>query len=111
VPAHKASAVQLSAEHEREPDELVQSHSTPRKMGKWARITLLTAARPGVSETPSLASSVARQLGIWRKTANFPSALRAVSPGARACRRRCGVTCRQYARNAMKVWALIRRPS
>jgi DNA-binding CsgD family transcriptional regulator len=62
VPAHKASAVQLSAEHERELDELVRAHSTPQKLAERARIILLAAAGLGVGET-------ARQLGIWRKTA------------------------------------------
>jgi putative transposase len=62
VPAHKASPVQLSAEHERELNELVRAHSTPQKLAERARIILLAAAGLGVGET-------ARQLGIWRKTA------------------------------------------
>ena len=32
MPAHKASPVQLSAEHERELNELVRAHSTPQKL-------------------------------------------------------------------------------
>ena len=62
MPAHKASPVQLSAEHERELNELVRAHSTPQKLAERARIILLAAAGLGVGET-------ARQLGIWRKTA------------------------------------------
>jgi putative transposase len=62
VPAHKASPVQLSAEHERELKDLVRAHSTPQKLAERARIILPAAAGLGVGET-------ARQLGIWRKTA------------------------------------------
>jgi hypothetical protein len=62
VPAHKASPVQLSAEHERELNNLVRAHSTPQKLAERARIILLTAAGVGITET-------AKQLGIWRKTA------------------------------------------
>lgn len=62
MPALKASAVQLSAEHERELTDLVRAHSTPQKLAERARIVLLAAAGLGVEET-------ARQLGIWRKTA------------------------------------------
>jgi hypothetical protein len=62
VPAHKASPVQLSAEHERELNNLVRAHSTPQKLAERARIVLLAAAGVGIAET-------ARQLGIWRKTA------------------------------------------
>jgi putative transposase len=62
VPAHKASAVQLSAEHERELTDLVRAHSTPQKLAERARIVLLAAAGLGIEET-------AQQLGIWRKTA------------------------------------------
>jgi len=62
VPAHKASSVQLSAEHERELNHLVRAHSTPQKLAERARIILLAASGLGINET-------ARQLGIWRKTA------------------------------------------
>ena len=62
VPAHKASPVQLSAEHERELNNLVRAHSTPRKLAERARIILLAATGVGIAET-------AKQLGIWRKTA------------------------------------------
>jgi putative transposase len=62
VPAHKASPVQLSAEHERKLNELVRAHSTPQKLAERARIVLLAAAGVGIGET-------AEQLGIWRKTA------------------------------------------
>jgi transposase len=62
VPAHKASPVQLSAEHERELNSLVRAHSTPQKLAERARIVLLAATGLGITET-------ARQLGIWRKTA------------------------------------------
>ncbi len=62
MPALKASAVQLSAEHERELTDLVRAHSTPQKLAERARIVLLAAAGLGVEET-------AQQLGIWRKTA------------------------------------------
>lgn len=63
MPAHKAQAVQLSAEHERELNALVRAHSTPQRLAERARIILLAAAGLGVGET-------ARQLGIWRKTAS-----------------------------------------
>ena len=62
MPAHKASPVQLSAEHERELNDLVRAHSTPQKLAERARIILLAAAGLGIDET-------AQQLGIWRKTA------------------------------------------
>jgi uncharacterized cupin superfamily protein len=62
VPAHKASPIQLSAEHERELNHLVRAHSTPQKLAERARIILLAAVGQGITET-------ARQLGIWRKTA------------------------------------------
>ena len=62
MPAHKASPVQLSAEHERELYELVRAHSTPQKLAERARIVLLAATGLGVAES-------AQQLGIWRKTA------------------------------------------
>jgi putative transposase len=62
VPAHKASPVHLSAEHERELNDLVRAHSTPQKLAERARIILLAAAGLGVDET-------AQRLGIWRKTA------------------------------------------
>ncbi len=62
VPAHKAPALQLSAEHARELNELVRAHSTPQSLAERARIILLAAAGLGVEQT-------ARQLGIWRKTA------------------------------------------
>jgi Homeodomain-like domain len=62
VPAHKASPVQLSAEHERELSDLVRAHSTPQKLAERARIILLAATGLGIAET-------AQQLGIWRKTA------------------------------------------
>jgi hypothetical protein len=62
VPAHKASPVQLSAEHERELNALVRAHSTPQKLAERARIIVLAAAGAGIGET-------ALELGIWRKTA------------------------------------------
>jgi putative transposase len=62
VPAHKASPVQLSAEHDRELNNLVRAHSTPQKLAERARIILLAAAGLGIEET-------AQRLGIWRKTA------------------------------------------
>jgi putative transposase len=61
VPAHKASPVQLSAEHERELSDLVRAHSTPQRLAERARIVRLAAAGLGVDET-------AQRLGIWRKT-------------------------------------------
>ena len=60
--AHKASPVQLTAEHERELNDLVRAHSTPQKLAERARIILLAAAGVGIAET-------AGKLGIWRKTA------------------------------------------
>jgi putative transposase len=62
VPAHKASPLQLTAEHERELNDLVRGHSTPQKLAERARIILLAAAGLGIDET-------AQRLGIWRKTA------------------------------------------
>jgi putative transposase len=62
LPAHKASPVQLSPEHERELNNLVRAHSTPQKLAERARIILSAATGLGIGET-------ARQLGIWRKTA------------------------------------------
>jgi transposase len=62
VPAHKAAPIELSAEHERELNNLVRAHSTPQKLAERARIVLLAAAGVGIAET-------AKQLGIWRKTA------------------------------------------
>jgi transposase len=62
VPAHKAPALQLSVDHERELGDLVRAHSTPQKLAERARIILLASTGLGVEET-------ARQLGIWRKTA------------------------------------------
>jgi putative transposase len=62
VPAHKASPVQLSSEHECELNTLVRAHSTPQKLAERARIILLAATGLGVEET-------AQRLGIWRKTA------------------------------------------
>jgi putative transposase len=58
VPAHKASPVQLSSEHERELRDLVRAHSTPQKLAERARIILLAAAGLGIEET-------AQRLGIW----------------------------------------------
>jgi hypothetical protein len=43
VPAHKASPVQLSAEHQRELHDLVPADSTPQKLAERARIILLAA--------------------------------------------------------------------
>ena len=62
MPAHKAVAIQLSPEHERELNALVRAHSTPQNLAERARIILLAATGVGVTET-------AQQLGIWRKTA------------------------------------------
>jgi len=62
VPAHKALSVQLSAEHERELNDLVRAHATPQRLAERARIVLLAAAGVGIAET-------AQRLGIWRKTA------------------------------------------
>jgi transposase len=62
VPAHKASALQLSSAQERALNELVRAHSTPQKLAERARIILLSASGLGVGE-------IARHLGIWRKTA------------------------------------------
>jgi putative transposase len=62
VAAHKALPVQLSAEQERELNNLVRAYSTPQKLAERARIILLAATGLGIAET-------AKQLGIWRKTA------------------------------------------
>ena len=62
MPAHKASPIELSSEHERDLNALVRAHSTPQKLAERARIVLLAATGLGVDET-------AQRLGIWRKTA------------------------------------------
>ena len=62
MPAHKASPIELSSEHERDLNSLVRAHSTPQKLAERARIVLLAASGLGIDET-------ARRLGIWRKTA------------------------------------------
>ncbi len=62
MPAHKASVLHLSAEHERELNELVRAHSTPQKLAERARIILLAGQGLGVTET-------SLRLRIWRKTA------------------------------------------
>jgi transposase len=61
MPAHTASPIQLTHEHERDLNALVRAHSTPQKLAERARIILLAARGLGVGET-------AGQLGIWRKT-------------------------------------------
>ena len=61
MPAHKASPIELSVEHERELNALVRAHSTPQKLAERARIVLFAATGLGVGET-------ARRLGLWRKT-------------------------------------------
>ena len=61
MPAHKATAIQLSAEQEAALSALVRAHSTPQKLAERARIILLAAAGKGMSET-------AEALGVWRKT-------------------------------------------
>ena len=53
MPAHKASPVQLSAEHERELNDLVRAHSTPQKLAERARIILLVAAGLGITRPHS----------------------------------------------------------
>jgi len=63
VPARKAPGLQLSAEHERELNELVRAHSTPQKLAERAQIILMASAGKGVEET-------AQKLGVWRKTAS-----------------------------------------
>ena len=63
MPAHKASPIDLSVEHEHELNALVRAHSTPQKLAERARIILLAASGLGVEET-------ADELGIWRKTAS-----------------------------------------
>jgi DNA-binding CsgD family transcriptional regulator len=61
MPAHKAPAIQLSAEQEAALSALVRAHSAPQKLAERARIILLAAAGKGMSET-------AEALGVWRKT-------------------------------------------
>jgi putative transposase len=63
MPAHKASPIELSVEHEHELNALARAHSTPQKLAERARIILLAASGLGVEET-------SRRLGIWRKTAS-----------------------------------------
>jgi len=45
--AHKASPIQLSAEHERDLTALVRAHSTPQKLAERARIILFAATCQG----------------------------------------------------------------
>ena len=45
--AHKASPLQLSSELEREPNQLVRAHSTPRRLAARARIIMVASAGPG----------------------------------------------------------------
>ena len=47
-PAHKASAIELSVEHEHELNVLVRTHSTPQKLAEWFMIILLAASGLGV---------------------------------------------------------------
>lgn len=63
MPAHKASPLELSPEHQQELNALVRAHSTPQKLAERSRIILLASAGQGVSET-------AGQLGIWCKMAS-----------------------------------------
>jgi putative transposase len=105
VPAHKASAVQLSAEHERELTDLVRAHSTPQKLAERARIVLLAAAGLGVEET-------AQQLGIWRKTAgHWRRRWRDAAPSAGVAARlsdapRCGAPARFTPEAICQIMAL-----
>jgi putative transposase len=62
VPAHKASPLQLSPEHERELKNLVRARSTPQKLAERVRIILLAATGLGVAEP-------AQATGHLRKTA------------------------------------------
>ena len=84
VPAHKASPLPLSLEHERELKDLVRAHSTPQKLAERVRIVLLGATGAGIAET-------ARQLGIWRKTAGH-------------WRRRSRIRTRLACANRMRRW-------
>jgi hypothetical protein len=61
MPAHKASPIELSVQHEHELLALVRAHSTPQKLAEQVRIILLAASGLEVEET-------ATKLGIWRKT-------------------------------------------
>jgi putative transposase len=63
MPAHKASAIELSGPHEHELNGLARAHSTPRKLAERARIILLAASGLEIEET-------ADELGIWRETAS-----------------------------------------
>ena len=63
MPAHKASPIELSFEHEHELNALARAHSTPQKLAERARIILLAASGLGVDEA-------AQKLEIWRKTAS-----------------------------------------
>src|SRR3984957_3135198 len=89
MPAHKASPIELSSEHERDLNALVRAHLTPQKLAERAGIVLLAASGRGIEET-------ARRLGICRKTAGHRRRrLRAAEPpagpGARLCDApRCG---------------------
>jgi len=83
MPAHKASPIELSSEHERELNALVRTHSTPQKLAERARIILFAAKGLGVDET-------ARRLGIWRKTAgHWRRRWRDAEPSAGVAARLC----------------------
>ena len=66
MPAHKASPVQLSAEHERELNDLVRAHSTPQKLAERARIILLR--QPAWASTrPHSDWEFGETAGHWRR--------------------------------------------
>jgi hypothetical protein len=54
MPAHKAPAIQLSAEQEAALSALVRAHSTPQKLAERARIILLAAAGKSVRDWTEL---------------------------------------------------------
>ena len=83
MPAHKASPIELSSEHERDLNALVRAHSTPQKLAERAGIVLLAASGRGIEET-------ARRLGIWRKTAgHWRRRWRDAEPSAGVAARLC----------------------
>jgi hypothetical protein len=66
MPAHKASPIELSVQHEHELNALVRARSTPQKLAERARIILLAAGA----------------LGLKRRRTNWGSGARPPAPGA-----------------------------
>ena len=72
MPAHKAPAIQLSAEQEAALSALVRAHSTPQKLAERARIILLAATGKGMGEGRVPMSGVGA-VGKWPACATAES--------------------------------------